>query len=124
MGVSRNSLPLDFHVDPQFVHRQLAAQAFGADERAPISRLADQVTAAIVARQVPDIRLMAIKKELGTIIRRVVTVRSGFYFRRTGPGRSERIYFHDKMRVDEGTELGSKANSILTGSRRSRLGTI
>jgi hypothetical protein len=105
VNVGPSELRLDFHVDPQFVHRQLASQALGADEGATIGKLADQVTAAILDRQVPDIRVMAIKNELATIDRQVVTVRSGFYFRRTGSGSSERIHFHDNIRVDEATKL-------------------
>jgi hypothetical protein len=105
VSVSPSELRLDFHVDPQFVHRQLASQALGADERADLGMFADQITEAILDRQVPDIRVMVIKKELGTIEHQLVTIRSGFYFRRTGSGSSKRIHFRDKIRVDEATEL-------------------
>jgi hypothetical protein len=100
-----NELKLEFHVDPQFVHRELAAQAFQADENVASTRLADQVTAAIADRQVQDLRVMAIRDELRTIEHQVVTVRSGFYFRRTGSGMSKRVRFHDEIGVDQGTIL-------------------
>jgi hypothetical protein len=105
VSVSPSEPLLKFHVDPQFVHRQLASQALGVDERAGLGRFADQITEAILDRQVPDIRVVAIEKELGTIEHRLVTIRSGFYFRRTGSGSSQRIHFRDKIRVDEATEL-------------------
>jgi hypothetical protein len=41
---------LQAHIDPQFVRRQLAAQAPAAGEGAPLSDTADQVSAARLGR--------------------------------------------------------------------------
>lgn len=96
-----DSKPYVFRVEPQFVHRTLAAQAFGADETASPFRIADEVTASIVANKVPDIRVATITSGLGELEGTVATVRAGFFFRREGSGRAERVFMHDRIKVGE-----------------------
>ncbi len=95
-----DSSPYVFRVEPQFVHRTLAAQVFGADEGAPLSVLADEVTEAVVARKLPDLRVAAVTGDVGDIVGKVATIRAGFYFRREGSGRDERVFLHDRIKVD------------------------
>ena len=97
--------PAEFRVEPQFVHRTLAAQALGADSAAPLDQVADRITAEIVALQVPDLRVAAVKGDLGLMQGTVVTVRAGFYFKRHGEGARTRIRFSDKIKVDGGAVL-------------------
>ena len=60
MHDSSGELSLEFHVDPQFIHRPLAAQALGVDQYAVYWRISDQITAAVVDQQLPDLRLVAV----------------------------------------------------------------
>src|SRR5947209_7247197 len=86
-----DSTPYVLRVEPQFVHRTLAAQAFSADETASLSRIADEVTKSVVANKVPDIRVAAATGGLRGLEGKVATVRAGFYFRRQGSERAERV---------------------------------
>jgi hypothetical protein len=94
-----DSTPYDFRVEPQFLHRTLAAQAFGADETASLSHIADEVTKSVVANKVPDIRVAAVTGGLAGLEGKVATVRAGFYFRRGGSGRAKRVLMHGRIRV-------------------------
>ncbi len=96
-----DSTPYVFRVEPQFVHRTLAAQAFGVDETASLSRIADEVTTAVVANKVPDIRVVAVTGSLRGLEGKVATIRAGFYFRREGSVRDERVVMHDRVKVGE-----------------------
>ncbi len=58
------SLDVEFHVDPQFLHRTLASQAFGIDERAGLAEAVDAVVHGIDSGDVADLRLAAIGNEL------------------------------------------------------------
>lgn len=96
-----DSSPYVFRVEPQFVHRTLAAQAFSTDEAAPLLRIANDVTKSIVANAVPDIRVAAVMGCLRRLEGKLATVRSGFYFRREGSGRAERVFMHDRIKVGD-----------------------
>lgn len=100
-----SSVEMEFHVDPLFVHRQLAAQALGVVQDAPIGQLADLITGELVARRVPDLRLAAIHRSLTTLADQIVTVRAGTYFRYEQGVDGEVGYFHQKVRVDEGLDM-------------------
>lgn len=93
------------HVDPQFVHRTLAGQAFGADPTAPLVRIAETVARSVVERAVPDLRVLALGGDLSGLAGQLVTIRCGMFFRRTGSGSGERIAFRDTIRIDDGVEL-------------------
>lgn len=103
-----NAIRLDFHVEPQFVHRTLAGQALGIDASLSLDRLADRITEEIYRREVVDLRLAAIKGDLGSVRSRVVRLRSAMYFKYVGAGLSERCRFHYKVMVDEGQQLSVK----------------
>ena len=94
-------MPYVFRVEPQFVHRSLAAQAFNSDETASLTRIADAITGSIVADRVQDIRVAATMDALRDLEGRVATVRSGFYFRREGSGSAERVVMHDKVKTGD-----------------------
>ena len=99
---------MDFHVEPQFVNRTLAGQALGIDAGLSLDRLGDRITDELYRREVVDLRLAAIEDELGSVVRRVVRLRSAMYFRYVGEGFSERCRFHCKISVDEGQNLSVK----------------
>jgi hypothetical protein len=105
MPDSSRELSLEFHVDPQFLNRPLAAQALGVDQYAVYWNISDQITAAVVDQQLPDLRLVAISGEISAIEHQIVTIQSGFYFRRIDEGARQRIQFRDRIKVDQGTEL-------------------
>ena len=103
-----NAIRLDFHVEPQFVHRILAGQALGIDASLSLDRLADRITDELYRREVVDLRLAAIKGELGSVLSQVVRLRSAMYFKYVGTGPSERCRFHYNVTVDEGQKLSVK----------------
>ena len=102
---SHDPLALEFRVEPQFVHRTLAAQSFGADEEGPLSDISNAMVAGIKARNIPDLRLAVITDDLRDCEHQVVCVRAGVYFRYEGEGRNERCRFHRTIRVDDSLDL-------------------
>lgn len=96
-----DSRPYLFRIEPQFVHRTLAAQAFGCDESAPLSRIADAIAQSVVADNVPDVRVAAITGDLQELEGTIVTARAGFFFRRDGEGREARVVMHDRVKISE-----------------------
>lgn len=96
-----DSTPYLFRVEPQFVHRTLAAQAFSVEEAAPLFRIANEITQAVIANRVPDIRVIAVTGSLRSLLGKIVTVRSGFYFRKEGSGPAQRVLMRDRIEVDE-----------------------
>jgi hypothetical protein len=112
---SSRELSLEFHVDPQFIHRPLAAQALRVDQYTTYWKISDQITAAVVDQKLPDLRLVAVGGDLSAVKHQIVTIQSGFYFRRTGSGASQRINFRDQIKVDQKTVL--TVEGILDPSR-------
>lgn len=102
---SSAELQVELRVEPQFVHRTLAAQAFGVDEQGTLSDIANAVVAAIPFGNVRDIRLAAITSELQNLESQVVCLRAGVYFRYEGEGSNERCHFHQSVGVDESRVL-------------------
>ncbi len=102
---SHNSLALEFRVEPQFVHRTLAAQALTDDEEGLLSEISNAMVAAIKTRNIPDLRLATIANELQDCEHQVVCLRAGVYFKYEGEGRNERCRFHQTVRVDDSLDL-------------------
>ena len=100
-----DELQLDFHVDPHFVHRTLASQAFGIGEDLPLSSLADRITEQLYVRQALDVRVAAIEGELAGVSSSIVRLRSAMYFKYFKEGNRERCRFHNKIQVDKGKSL-------------------
>ncbi|MDE0289200.1 MAG: hypothetical protein OXJ36_00005, partial [bacterium] len=100
-----NAISLDFHVDPQFVNRTLASQSLGVDQDLPLGRLADNITEELLSRRVVDLRVAAIKGELGSVRHQIVRLRSAMYFKYLLDGSRERCRFHYNIGVDDGVKL-------------------
>lgn len=104
-GVPVEARELTLHIEPQFVHRTLAGQVFGADPAAPLVQIAEKVARSVVERAVPDLRVLALGGDLSRLAGQLVTVRSGMYFKSVGSGSDERVEFRDTIRIDDGLQL-------------------
>ena len=100
-----DKLQLDFHVDPHFVHRTLASQAFGIHEVLSLGSLADRITEQLHIRDVPDLRVAAIEDKLATVHNSIVRVRSTMYFKYFKEHSRESCRFHRMIPVDTGKSL-------------------
>lgn len=112
---SHDPLALEFRVEPQFVHRTLAAQAFTGDEQGLLTDISNAMVAAIKTRNIPDLRLATIANELQDCEHQVVCLRAGVYFKYEGEGRRERCRFHQTVRVDDSLDL--KISGVFDPSR-------
>jgi hypothetical protein len=95
-----SDLALEFHVDPQFIHRGLAAQVLGREAPRDLGVLADALSRHLISSKTDDVRIAALENRLGGLVGRLVTLRAGLYFRREGQGPNERVLFHSAVRVD------------------------
>ena len=56
-GEEQTSVDFDFRVEPMFLHRTLAGQAFGIDEATDLGAFSVGVIEAITSRKVIDLRV-------------------------------------------------------------------
>lgn len=101
----QTSVDFDFRVEPMFLHRTRAGQAFGIDEATDLGAFAVGVIEAISNRGVIDLRVAALTSELSSLCCQVVRLRSGMYFRYEPSDWGERCTFHYRVLVDDGVKL-------------------
>ena len=102
-----DSSPLhqDYRVDPQFINRGLAAQAFDADAQLYLGALADDIVMKSIRRQIADLRIATVSGKLSHLESQLVTVRGAFYFRKQRAKGNQVIRFHNQLGVDENVKL-------------------
>lgn len=105
MAAQQTSVDLDFRVEPMFLHRTLAGQAFDIEESTNLGEFAVQIVEEIASRQVTDLRVASLTGGLTPLRDQVIRLRSAMYFRYEGSARGERCVFHYRVPVDEGEKL-------------------
>lgn len=102
-----DSIPFhqDYRVDPQFINRTLSAQAFDADSQLYLGAIADDIVRESIHREIADLRIAIVSRELSSVESQLVTIRGAFYFRKQRIKRQQMIRFHNKFDVDENVEL-------------------
>lgn len=109
-GEEQTSVDFDFRVEPMFLHRTLAGQAFGINESIDLGAFAVRVIEEITSRKMIDLRVAALTGELSSIRHQVVRLRSGMYFRYQQSDSGEQCFFHSRILVDEEVTLAVKGD--------------
>ena len=102
-----DSIPLrqDFRVDPQFINRTLAAQAYGTDSQFYLGAIADDIVMKSMQREIADLRIAIVRGKLPSVESQLVMIRGAFYFRKQHINGHQMIRFHNKFGVDENVKL-------------------